>query len=130
MAAISRRGIAGQGDRRNGCAPEPITPAAQSQADEASPMISLTDDELAAVMTAAQPIAPDRRDAFLHQVAEASRGCREIGPGAVHRAIVVAQRSYFDPPILDRHGRRTLPVPLAYPGMIKGFTLSAKSLFH
>jgi hypothetical protein len=39
-----------------------MTPAAQSQADE-YPMISLTDDELAAVMTAAQPIAPDRRDA-------------------------------------------------------------------
>jgi hypothetical protein len=33
--------------------------------------LALTDDELAAVMSAAKPIPPDRRDAFLHAVADA-----------------------------------------------------------
>ena len=45
------------------------------------------------------PIALDRRDAFLEQVAGLLRGCTgPIGPGTVHRAIEQAQRLYFDPP--------------------------------
>jgi hypothetical protein len=64
--------------------------------------ISLSDAELAAVMTAAHPIAPERRGAFLEQVANSLQGCREIGPGAVHKAIREAQRAHFDPPIFDQ----------------------------
>jgi hypothetical protein len=51
---------------------------------------------------AAQPIAADRRDAFLQQVFRALMGCAELGPGHVHRAIVEAQRVHFDPPDLSR----------------------------
>jgi hypothetical protein len=66
-----------------------------------SRIISLTDDELTAVMRAAQPIAVDRRDEFLQRVASSLRDCVEIGPGSVHRAIAEAQQKFFDPPDLD-----------------------------
>jgi hypothetical protein len=62
------------------------------------PPVKLTDDELSAVFTAAQPIPVARRDAFLQDVAAHLRHCREIGPGHVHRAIEQAQRTHFDPP--------------------------------
>ena len=63
----------------------------------------LTDDELSHIVQAAMPIALDRRDAFLEQVADLLRGCTgPIGPGTVHRAIEQAQRLYFDPPENDR----------------------------
>lgn len=63
--------------------------------------LALSDSELDAVMTACQPLAPDRRDAFLQEVANLLRGCVEIGPGAVHRAIALAQRAHFDAPDLS-----------------------------
>ena len=43
-------------------------------------------------------LAVDQRDAFLQEVADALRGCAEIGPGTVHRAIAEAQRRHWDPP--------------------------------
>jgi hypothetical protein len=64
-------------------------------------MIKLSDDELNAVMAAARPIAVERRDAFLQQVASELARCDEVGPGDVHRAIVEAQRAHFDPPDLS-----------------------------
>jgi hypothetical protein len=68
------------------------------------PPLALSDSELDAIMAAARPIARDRRDAFLQQVAELLRDCSELGPGAVHRAIAQAQRAHFDPPV-DTSGR-------------------------
>jgi hypothetical protein len=65
------------------------------------PPIKLTDDELSAVLRAAQPIAVDRRDAFLQAVALALQSCTEIGPGVVYRIVAAAQREFFDPPVLD-----------------------------
>jgi hypothetical protein len=63
--------------------------------------ICLSDAELAAVMTAAQPIPRHRRDAFLRAIAdELSRLGDQLGPGSVHRAIITAQRAHFDPPDL------------------------------
>ena len=59
--------------------------------------IKLSDDELAAIMTACQPLRPASRDGFVPAVAAALQG-REVGPGTVHRAIVEAQRQHFDPP--------------------------------
>lgn len=47
--------------------------------------IRLTDAELDAVMTAARPLAPHLRDAFLQQVADALASYTEIGPGIVAR---------------------------------------------
>ena len=74
--------------------------------------ISLTDDEFTAVLVAAGPIAPDRRPDFFRQVAEALRGCRIVGPGAVHRAVREAQRTHFDPPLRSdtapRPGRKVM----------------------
>jgi hypothetical protein len=68
------------------------------------PPIHLSDDELAAVMRAAQPIAIDRREAFLQQVATALASCVEIGPGTVHRICAATQRAFFDPPLETRSG--------------------------
>ena len=65
-------------------------------------MIRLSDTELDAVFAAAQPIAIDRRDAFLKAVAHALQGCAEPGPGDIHRAIVAAQRAHCDYPDLSR----------------------------
>jgi hypothetical protein len=46
------------------------------------------------------------RDAFLQAVAEALQGHREIGDGDVHRALVAAQRRFYDPPITDERAQR------------------------
>jgi hypothetical protein len=64
------------------------------------PPIRLSDSELDAVMAAARPIAVQRRDAFLQEVAALLSGGVEVGPGTVHRAIEQAQRRHFDPPQL------------------------------
>jgi hypothetical protein len=64
--------------------------------------IRLTDSELDAVMAAARPIAVERRDAFLQDVATLLHACVEIGPGVVHRVCVEVQRRYFEPPDFSR----------------------------
>jgi hypothetical protein len=65
--------------------------------------IRLSDDELTAVFRAARPLAARDRDGFLQAVADALAGCAMIGPGAVDRAVRLAQKRFFDPPNLD-HG--------------------------
>ena len=65
------------------------------------PPIRLSDSELDAVMSAARPLAVERRDAFLQQVAGALQRCGELGPGVVHRICAEAQRAHFDPPDLS-----------------------------
>jgi hypothetical protein len=47
-------------------------------------------------------LAPAARDGFVRAVAAGLQSCPEIGPGSVHRAIVVAQREFFGPPDLSR----------------------------
>jgi hypothetical protein len=69
------------------------------------PPIALTDAQLTAVFEAARPLAVRDRDAFLQTVAEALQGRREIGDGDVHRAICVAQRRFYDPPITDERAQ-------------------------
>jgi hypothetical protein len=59
---------------------------------------SLTDDEIAAIMTAAQPLARTSRDAFVQAVVADLAMVPERGPGALHRVIRVRQREHFDPP--------------------------------
>src|SRR4029450_2130540 len=66
--------------------------------------IRLTDAQLTAVFDAA--LAVRDRDAFLQAVAEALQGHREIGDGDVHRALVAAQRRFYDPPITDERAQR------------------------
>jgi hypothetical protein len=45
--------------------------------------LALSDSELNAIMTACRPLAPERRDAFLHKLASLLQGCDEIGPARI-----------------------------------------------
>jgi hypothetical protein len=66
--------------------------------------LRLTDDQLAAVLRAAEPLAVGDRGAFLQDVAAALQG-QELGDGAVYRTIAQVQRRYYDPPILGPEPR-------------------------
>ena len=63
------------------------------------PPIKLSDDELDAIMAAAQPLQPHQRASFVEAVAAELAGLGEIGPGSLHRAIRTVWSSYFDPPL-------------------------------
>jgi hypothetical protein len=65
------------------------------------PPIRLTDAELDQVFRAAAPLAPADRDAFLQDVARRLSAITDVGPGAVYKACVAAQREFFEPPDLD-----------------------------
>jgi hypothetical protein len=60
--------------------------------------LSLSDDEMNAVMLAAEPLDPDQRDSFLRALADKLAQETEIGPGTVGRAIRSTQRDFFSPP--------------------------------
>jgi hypothetical protein len=60
--------------------------------------ISLSDDQLTAVMRAAAPLQPYDREAFLVAVATMFGGREAIGDGELGRAIRELQRLYFKPP--------------------------------
>jgi hypothetical protein len=63
------------------------------------PPIRLSDSELDSIMTAAQPLAPEHRSAFLQSVAASLQSSAEVGPGSIYRAIAAAQREHFTPPL-------------------------------
>jgi hypothetical protein len=67
-------------------------------------MVRLTDDELAIVMHAAQPLLPGDRGPFLQQVARAleSMPADAIGPGSVARIVRGLQREHFAAPTPGR----------------------------
>jgi len=69
-------------------------------------MLSFTDDQLDQVMAACAPLDPERRKAFVEAVAAELAGCPVLGPGAVHRAIAVVQRKFYDPPNVPPAGPR------------------------
>jgi hypothetical protein len=58
--------------------------------------IGLTDDQMAMVYSAAGPLEPRARSAFLAELANALRGRGEIGDGELHQAIRETQRKYFN----------------------------------
>jgi hypothetical protein len=62
--------------------------------------LALTDEQLAAIRRAAEPLQPHDRGAFLQAVADALQNL-ELGDGNVFRAIKVAQKQFYDPPILS-----------------------------
>ena len=64
-------------------------------------MLSLTDDQLATVMNAAEPLLPADRSRFLQAVATALDG-QEIGDGVVARTCREIQSRYFHPPARRR----------------------------
>jgi hypothetical protein len=57
----------------------------------------LTDAQHSAVMAATKPLSPADRPAFLAQLAQELHG-RELGDGAVYRAIRETQKRFFAPP--------------------------------
>ena len=67
--------------------------------DDALSPISLTDDQLSAILRGAKPLPPADRDQYLRRVAELLRYC-EIGDGVVSRAAARAQREIFKPPVM------------------------------
>ena len=64
--------------------------------------IRLTDEQLAVIMTAAEPLPVADRDPFLRDVAERLQG-HEIGDGIIHRVIAEVQHRYWHPPDLSRN---------------------------
>jgi hypothetical protein len=57
--------------------------------------LSLSDCQLATVMTAAEPLNPHDRDAFLRSVATMLRGERELGDGVVARTCRQLQKEFL-----------------------------------
>ena len=60
--------------------------------------IAFSDEQLDAIMRAAQPLAPADRERFVEAVTTALQG-RELSDGAVYLAIRKAQRQFFVPPV-------------------------------
>ena len=67
-------------------------------------LLSLTDNQLAIVMSHAHPLQPRDRSQFLEAVADRLAGAGELGDGTVSRACRELQRSYFDAPDLRGTG--------------------------
>jgi hypothetical protein len=61
--------------------------------------LRLTNDQLAARLRAAEPLAVGDRGAFLQDAAAALQG-QEFGDGTVYRTIAQVQRRYWDPPVM------------------------------
>lgn len=59
--------------------------------------ITLTDEQSLAISNAAAALCPTDRDQFYQAVARQLDG-REIGDGAVHRAVAVAFQAFWRPP--------------------------------
>jgi hypothetical protein len=57
--------------------------------------LSLNDDEYNAVQAGAAPIHPLQRDAFLKALAKELERHPVIGPGVVHRAAAVLQKTFI-----------------------------------
>jgi hypothetical protein len=63
--------------------------------------LSLSDEQLSALLRAAGPLPPDLRSPFLAAVAHALRDV-PIGDGSVHRIVREVQREFFRAPDLSR----------------------------
>jgi hypothetical protein len=65
---------------------------------EVPAVISLSDDEMAAVERAARPLAPEARGPFLEQLGRALVGRREVGPGELFRILSALQPPFAPQP--------------------------------
>jgi hypothetical protein len=61
--------------------------------------IALTDDQLATIKQAAQPLHPNDRGPYLERVAGMLQGHQELGDGIVSRAAKAAQSEFLRPPL-------------------------------
>jgi hypothetical protein len=68
-------------------------------------LLSLSDEELTAIMHAAGPLPPASRGAFLQEVASELSRCPVVGPGLLGRVCRELQRKHFDPPNLEHQAR-------------------------
>jgi hypothetical protein len=63
--------------------------------------VSLSDEQLSAVMSAAEPLAPADRDQFLRALASALRNePGELGDGTVAKVIRHVVQPFFRPPVM------------------------------
>jgi hypothetical protein len=60
--------------------------------------IHLSDQQMDAVLAASHPLPPDRRSAFLEDVANEISRHPILGDGLLHRLIMQIQKKHFDPP--------------------------------
>jgi hypothetical protein len=60
--------------------------------------ISLSDEQMNAVMRACQPLQPYERSAFLAALAPLLRGRNDVGDGELHRLIRELLRQTWHPP--------------------------------
>jgi hypothetical protein len=67
--------------------------------------LSLSDDQMDAVMRAAAPLHPVDRGPFLERIAQRLRGVEMIGDGLVARIAREVQREFFKPSVLESTGR-------------------------
>jgi hypothetical protein len=63
--------------------------------------LRLSDAELDQLYAAARPLDVRVRDALLKSVADALKGCGEIGPGVLHRVVVTEQQRFLKSAELD-----------------------------
>jgi hypothetical protein len=69
-----------------------------------SKSIPVSDVQLSAILRGATPLRRQDIDGYFALVAEVlGRGQAPPGDGDVHRAVALAQRTYFDPPHLETH---------------------------
>ena len=71
-------------------------------------MFSLSDNQLTAITSAAGPLQPNEREAFLVATATMFQGRSEVGDGELGRAIRDRQRQYFRPPIIEKPPQQLL----------------------
>jgi hypothetical protein len=71
------------------------------------PIVSLSDEQMTAVLRAASPLEPRDRGPFLEEVAAALATLPDIGDGALHRIIATVQRKHFSRP--TEHGNYAGP---------------------
>jgi hypothetical protein len=67
--------------------------------------LSLTDDELTAIMHLAAAVPVEHRDAFLQSLAEALAAYPETGVGVVHREAARLQRDFLRAPSTAHAGK-------------------------
>jgi hypothetical protein len=72
-------------------------------ADAPARPLALSDEQMSAILTAAEPLPPDLRSPFLAAVAHALQGREPLGDGLVFRTIRELQREFFRAPDLKRN---------------------------
>jgi hypothetical protein len=78
-----------------------MTALASHAGPSMSTKLVLSPDQVTAIFLAAKPLRPEQVEDYLHVVAEQLRACPVIGDGTVYRAVEVAQRAFFEPPVLE-----------------------------